>query len=193
MCHIIYHIFIIWQATHRHGNLGKRLKLNFLEAILVFWMRDADRTLHRKVDLHISWHSRWWAVSLWSTGHNSLAVRHGGAKAEGPVFSLTLCPLMSNTPVFTEVNRSYLVTAVDTGCYWAHRQLRADVWFYEFWRDVTHFREHWSSLYTVPYHCIHSKLMNKILALLFAGTVWCTNEEYKGIFYWSSHNITIKP
>lgn len=35
--------------------------------------------------------------------HNSLVVGCGGAKAKGPVFSLTLSPLMMNTPVFKEV------------------------------------------------------------------------------------------
>lgn len=62
------------------------------------------------------WHRR---VSAASVTRNSLAVRYNGTKAEGSVFSLTLSSLMMNTWGFAEVDRSYLVLAVDTECYWA--------------------------------------------------------------------------
>lgn len=124
----------------RHVNLVRYFKLYCFEVILVFCFLNerVDRNCQKRSKL-ISWYWRWGAVSLWNTGHKSLAVRCGGAKAEGPVFSLTLSPLMTNTGVFTEVDRSFLVMAVDTGCYWAHMQLRADtdVLFSEFWQGRT--------------------------------------------------------
>lgn len=121
------------QATHRHGNLVGFM-LNCLEAILL--REQTGPRIKGSLSFHGTQDEE---HSLWNVGHNSLAVRCGGAKAEGPVFSLTLSSLMTNTWIFTGANGSYLVMAVDTGHYWAHRQSRADtgVSVWKFWRRTT--------------------------------------------------------
>lgn len=140
-----------------------------------------DRTSHKRFTF-IPWHSGRGALSLWNVGHNSLAVRCGGAKAEGPVFSLTLSSLMTNTWIFTGVSRSYLVMAVDTGHYWAHRQSRADtgVSVCKFWRGTTAMFQ--TTLEQLVYNtiplCTPSTLAMSILLVVCA------------IFYWQSCIIT---
>lgn len=141
------------------------LRLNCFELMLVFCFPNerADRTVHKR-STFISWQVK--MRSALSVKHNSLVVRSVGAKAEGPVFSLTLSPLMTTAKVFTEVNRSYLVIAVDTSSYWAHRQLRADSRHFITPSDEgeqLNFGEHWACLYHTS---LYSLKYNPIILLL---------------------------
>lgn len=122
--------------------------------------------------------------------HNSLAVRCGGGWSWRLSVRTHTVFIDDEHWVFTEVSRSYLTMAVDTGRYWAHRQSRADTDVFIL-RELPHFKR--TLLGYIPFHTTaltpKSLLWIKYLSSCFAGTVCCSKMCFEAIFYWYIWNI----